>query len=314
MLVGLLPLLVVGTAVLVVLAIRFGAAAAQVREATGRATATVERSALGPERREAELRWTDDRGTERTSRVRAAVAGEVPAGTRVELRYVPHDPGRVYVNGDETSARLRDLAYGIPLVTLLIAVVVLVTTVHITRRLAAERRPGTTMPVSYARSRRGLFRRAWLVVDDHGRRWWVPVHWDPLLTRLLAKTPATVHGRPAGDRVVVVDIDSTPVWQAGRRRRDPPGGQILMTAPPWSKSAKRRVDAAATVGTEAGATPPLGLGRQFRTDATLLVAAPAIGLLWAYLDRSGPASLLLATLLAACVLFWLPTILGSDPT
>ena len=154
--VGLLPLLVVGTAVILVLVIRFGSLAVEVREATGRATATVERSALGPERREVELRWTDDRGVERRSTVRAAVAGHVPAGTTVDLRYVPGDPGRVYVNGDQTSAVLRDLAYGIPLVALLVAVSVLVTTVHVTRRLAVERRPATTMPVTYARSRRGL--------------------------------------------------------------------------------------------------------------------------------------------------------------
>ena len=297
MLVGLLPLLVAGVVLVVVLAVRFAGTAAPVREATGRADATVLRSGLGPDGRDVELRWTDDRGAPRVSTVRAARAGTVPAGRTVQLRYSPADPsGRVFVAGDETSVRLRDLAYGLLLTVLVVVGVLVATGVHVARRLAAERRPGTTMPVTYARSRRGIVRRSWLVVTEQGRDWWVPVHWDPLLPGLPLGTPATVHGRPSRDRVVVVDAGGTKVWQAGRRRATAPSGAVTADL--------------ADLDTPA----PVGLVRQVRTDAVLLSAAPLIGLMWAYLDESGAASWAAATALAAGVLFWLPTVTGSDPT
>lgn len=296
-LVGLLPLLVAGVVLIVVLAVRFAETAAPVREATGRADGTVLRSGLGPDGRDVELRWTDDRGASRVSTVRAARAGTVPAGRTVQLRYAPADPsGRVFAPGDETSARLRDLAYGLLLTVLVVVGVLVATGVHVARRLAAERRPGTTLPVTYARSRRGIVRRSWLVVTEQGRDWWVPVHWDPLLPGLPPGTPATVHGRPSQDRVVVVDVGGAKVWQAGRRRATPPGGAVTADE--------------ADLETPA----PVGLVRQVRTDAVLLAAAPLIGLLWAYLDESGTASWAAATALAAGVLFWLPTVAGSDPT
>lgn len=294
---GLLPLLVAAGTVLVVLAMRFAATAAPVREATGRADATVARSGLGPDRRDVELRWTDGTGAPRTSTVRAARAGDVPVGRTVRLRYSPADPsGPVFVAGDETSVRLRDLAYGV-LLTVLIVVGVLVTTgVHLARRLAAERRTGGTLPASYARSRRGIVRRSWLVLTEQDQDWWVPVHWDPALLELAPGTPVTVHGRPSRDRVVAVDVGGTEVWQAGRRRAAAPGG--VLTA----------ADAA-----DPGPAP-VGLVRQLRTDSALLVVAPLAGLLWAYLDESGAGSWAAATALAAGVLFWLPTVVGSDPT
>lgn len=100
-------------------------------------------------------------------------------------------------------------------------------------------------------------------------------------------------------------------------------GEVVREAPPWSASAQRRpeTDGAATndgPATNDGAAtrvaPPVGLARQFRTDAALVVAAPLIGLLWAYVDGGGVASWLVAAALAAAVLFWLPTVAGSDPT
>ena len=293
---GLLPLLVAGTVVIAVLAVRFVDAAAPVREATGRAQATVQRSGIGPEGREVELSWTDDRGTPRVSRVRAARAGDVPTGRTVELRYSPADPsGPVFVAGDETSDRLRDLAFGLLVTVLLVVGVLVASGVHLARRLAAERRPGNTMPVSYARSRRGVVRRSWLVLTDDGRDWWVPVHWEPALLGVASGTPATVHGRPSRDRVVVVDVGGTKVWQAGRRRPTAPRGVVTDAADPPTPTS-------------------VGLVHQVRTDSALLVVAPIAGLLWAYLDDGGAASWAAATALVAGVLFWLPTVIGSDPT
>ena len=293
LLLGLLPLLVAGMAVFAVLAERFAAEAGPVRDATGRAEATVVRSGGGPDGREVELRWTGPDGTPRVSTVRAAQAGEVPAGRSVQLRYSPANPsGPVFVAGDETSARLRDLGYGILLTTLLVLGVLVATGVHVARRLAAERRPGAPLPARYARSRRGLLTRSWLVLTEQDRDWWVPVHWEPALLDLAPGLPVTVHGRPSRDRVVVAEVGCSPVWQAGRRRAAEPAGVLL----PDPEAA------------------PVGVLPQLRADAALLVVAPIAGLLWAYLDESGTASWWAATALAAGVLIWLPTVVGSDPT
>jgi hypothetical protein len=306
--VGLLPLLVVGTAVLVVLGSRFADTAAPLREATGRALATVERSGIGDDSRGVELSWTDEQQVRRTGIVRASGPGRVPAGARVEVRYVPDDPARVYAAGDETSARLRDLAFGLALIGLTLLLAVSVSIGHIARRAAATRRAGARMPVTYARSRRRLLSRSWLVIDDQGRQHWVPVHWEPALTRLLAGTPAVVHGRPGRDRVLAVDVEGATVWQAaGRVRSEQPRGEITMDAPTWSAATARRpADQAASVG--------FGLARQLRADGAVLVAAPVLGLAWAYMDSSGLAGLLAGTALSAATLLWLPTLLGSDPT
>jgi hypothetical protein len=316
--VGLLPLLVVAVALIAVLADRFSATAEPVRQATAGATATVERSGLDPDGRGVELRWTDERGTERTSRVVAERAGAVPAGSRVEIRYQPADPSRVFVGGDETSARLRDLAFSLAVTLLVVAVALLVLLLHLARRVSAERRPGSTLPVSYARSRRGLVRRSWLVVDEQGKDWWVPVHWDPVLPRLQAGTPGTAHGIPSRDAVVAVEVDGTTVWQAaGRRRATPPRGEITREASPAAgvrrQGGERTAAAAAQPPADADSVRA-GLLWHFRADAAVLVAAPLIGLLWSYLSDGGVGSWVGATLLAAAVLFWWPTMLGSDPT
>jgi len=296
-LLGLLPLLVAGSAVIAVLAVRLAETAGPVRDATARATATVQRTGFGPDERDIEVAWTDDTGTARKATVRAARASDVPVGARIMVRYRPGDPGRVFVTGDETSARLSDLTFGIGLAGFLIIGVLAASAVHIARRLAAERQPGTSLPATYARSRRGLLRRSWLVVEEGGQSWWVSVHWDPVLERLRPATPVTVHGRPSRDRVVVADIEGTPVWQAGRRRLTPPRGEVDQDA--------------ADRGPARGDLP---LSRQFRADAGLLAAAPLLGLLWAYVDDGGRMSWLLATTIAGAVLFWLPTVRGSDPT
>lgn len=315
--VGLLPLLVVGPLVVAVLAIRLAEVSGPVRDATARATATVLRTGLGPDRRDLEVTWTDDAGAARTSTVRAARAGDVPAGARIVLRYRSGDPGRVFVTGDETSARVSDLISGIVVAGLLTVGAAVASVVHVARRLAAERRPATPRPVSYARSRLGLARRSWLVVEDAGRSWWVSVHWAPGLEDLAPGTLVPVHGRPSRDRVIVAEVAGTPVWQAGRRRSGPPRGEVDVTDR----------DSTDREGTGPGASGPDGADRErtrrvgevslahhFRADAALLFGAPVLGLLWAYVDDGGRVSWLLATVLSAAALLWLPTVRGSDPT
>jgi hypothetical protein len=308
--VGLLPLVAVAVALIALLSVRFDREAAPVRQATGEATATVTRAGLGAGGDEVELRWSDSTGQQHVSLVRVPGSGQVKTGTTVTLRYNPSDPGQVYVGGDTTYIRLRNIGYDIFLTVVVLLVVAVLSAVHVVRRVLAERRPGQTMPVTYARSRprgRGLVHRSWLVLSDGDREWWVPVHWDPVLATMLAKTPATVHGRPLTDRVLVVDVNGTPVWQAGRKRPAAPSGALLSAAAPWSKSAQRRVD-------EAAAEAPPGLAGQFRNDVVLLVAAPILGLFWSYFDGTGAAGFAGSTVLFAAVLLWLPSIYGSDPT
>lgn len=303
--IGLAPLLLVGAVLVVVLAARFADVAGGVREATGEAPATVTRSGLGADRRQVELRWRDASGAERLSLIRVPAAADVSTGATVTLRYVPSDPTRVYVGGDETSIRLRDLAYGVFVTAVVVLVALTVTVVKVLRRLRTERRPATAVSVTYARSKRGLVQRSWLIVGEQGREWWVPVHWERVLATLPAKAPASVHGRPVSDSALVLDVDGTHVWQSGRKRPTEPAGQVVV-ATPTSTSARRPADEATS--SDAGS-----LVRQFRGDAALLVAAPLLGLLWAYVDGSGTVGFAAATLVAVGVLFWLPSMLGTDP-
>jgi len=305
---SLVPLLLVGAVLMVVLSLRFVTVVTPVRQATAEAAATVSRAGLGADGSEVELRWTDSGGGHHVSLVRVPDAARVRIGSTATVHYVPSDPSRVYVGGDATYIRLRNLAYDVFLVALLLVVVVAVSAVHVLRRRAAERRPGHPVPVTYARSRRGLVQRSWLLLNDTDREWWVPVHWEPVLASTLARTPGTVHGRPLDDRVVAVEVHGTPIWQSGRKRPVAPSGEVITTATPWSKATQRRTEDADAP------PPPAALARQFRADAVLLVAAPMLGLLWAYVDSSGAAGFVGSTALFACVLLWLPSIVGTDPT
>jgi len=144
--VGLLPLVVVAVALIVVLSVRFDREAAPVRQAAGEATATVTRSGLGSGGDEVELRWSDAAGQQHLSLVRVPGSRQVKIGSTVTLRYNPSDLSQVYVGGDATYVRLRNIAYDIFLTGLVLIVVVAISAVHVARRLAAARRPGHTMP------------------------------------------------------------------------------------------------------------------------------------------------------------------------
>jgi hypothetical protein len=298
---GLLPLLVVGPVVIILLAVRLAHDSAPVRAATAQTTGTVERTGLGDDRRTLEVSWTDQNGTKHTSSVRTERPADVATGTQVTVRYRPGDPSQVFVTGDATTARLTDLSFGILLSALLTAAVLLASVVHVARRRAAERRTPTRLPVTYARSRFGLTRRSWLLVDQGERTWWVSVHWDPVLETLAPGETALVHGRPDRNRVLTFDIDGTHVWQAGRRRLGPPRGEV-------DREGIEPESTDRVVGTD------VPLTRQFRADAGLLAAAPILGILWAYVDDGGRESFVLATARAGAALFWVPTVRGSDPT
>jgi hypothetical protein len=58
----------------------------------------------------------------------------------------------------------------------------------------------------------------------------------------------------------------------------------------------------------------VSMPKQLAGDISFVLLAPILGLLWAYVDRSGMAGFVVATVLVASVLFWLPGVFGSDPT
>jgi hypothetical protein len=300
------PLLVIGIVLLVVLLGRFGDAAAPIRAATAEAQATVTNAGLGEDAKEVELTWADAGGGRHVNRVRVPEVSNVRTGGQVTIKYVPSDPDRIVVNGDEATVRVRDLAFGIFVTIGVLLAAVVVTIVHLVRRLSAERRPVTMLPVSYARSKRGLLQRSWLVVEDGGADWWVPVHWDRAVSSAVIRKSAAVHGRPSAHRVTVIDIDGTPVWQSGRRRAAEPAGDLVRPTAPKSAADKRVA--------ETEAVAPAGLARQFRVDAALVVVAPLLGLLWAYVDGTGTGGFVASSLLMLGVLTWLPAVVGSDPT
>jgi hypothetical protein len=300
-LVGLLPLLVVGPVVIILIAVRLADASGPVRAATASATGTVERIGLGDDGRQIQIAWTDDTGARRSSAIHTSRPSNVPVGAQVTVRYKPGNPDQVFVTGDDATSEITDLSFGILLTALLTVGVILASVVHVARRRAAERRPASNLPVSYARSKFGLNRRSWVLVEEAGTTWWVSVHWDPVLETIAPGDTALVHGRPSRDRVVTFDIGGTHVWQAGRRRSGPPRGEV-------DREGIEPESTDRVVGTD------VPLHRQFRADAGLIIAAPILGILWAYVDDGGKVSFLLATALAGAALFWVPTVRGSDPT
>jgi membrane protein YdbS with pleckstrin-like domain len=57
-----------------------------------------------------------------------------------------------------------------------------------------------------------------------------------------------------------------------------------------------------------------GLLRQLRADIVLIVPAPLMGLVWAYLDGGGVWSWLGASVITAALALWLGALRGSDPS
>ncbi|HEY9475928.1 MAG TPA: hypothetical protein VIS06_19015 [Mycobacteriales bacterium] len=294
---GLIPLLVIGVAVVIVLVDRLGQTSAAARPATARAQATVVASGLGADRHEIDLRWTDDRSVSHTSRLRFPQVRDADTGTTVTLHYDPADTSRVFVAGDQTSVRLANLLNGITVVIVLMLTTMVTTMVRITRRRAAERQPAVDRRLAVSHSRRGLTTRIWLTEEENGHTWWMPVYWDPALEGLDPKRSYPVHGAADHRSLRVVEVDGTPIWPAGRRRLRTPRGEVR--------------DAA---GPRTGARGRISLRRHLRGDLTLVFTAPLLALLWAYVDGSGAAGFWFGSVVLAGVLFWVPSVYASDPT
>ncbi len=309
MMLSVLPLVVICTALIIILGLKANSIIRELAPATATTTTTLSKDGVG--RDGLEFDWTDSSGAKHHSRLVFPQAGQVKAGTPLHLQYVPSDPSRVYAGGDTLHVRLQNLLSGILFALLVLAVGVLTTAFRLWRRIVAERRPAQTHPVRWAMYRRGLIRRSWLVVNDARREWWTPVYWEPGLAALLAGTPCRVHGNPALDKLLVVEVDGTPIWPAGRRRPTRPKGkgEWVEGSVKWTKTAEKQRQR------EGGPdTVNVSLARHLAGDVALVLPAPLLGILWAYVDSSGPSGFGIATALVASVLFWLPGVFGSDPT
>ena len=294
MLLGLIPLLVMGAVLIVVLSLRLAAANAPLTEATGTATAVVTSTGLGEDGLQVAVEYTDESGAQQSGRLTLDGVQAIPLGQEIAVAYDPERPAVVYAPGDAVTSAVDDLSGG-----LLVAAVVLIATLAVTvvrlvrrRRLAATTRQ--QVQVHRERRRRGLSDRTWLVVEADRDPVWVPVYWDPALERI-GEQPVTVSasGPPASDTLVAFEVYGATVWPSGRRRLDAPKAVERELGPP---------------------TGDVSMLRQGRADAALLLLAPVLGLLWAYVDESGSAGFVFASVLAAGLLFWLPAMYGSDPT
>ena len=299
LLLGLVPLLVVGLALLGLLAVRLAAARAPLDAATASGIATVQATGRAPGGHGVAVRL-DENGRTRTGVLvlgAASDASRIPLGARLGVSFDPSDPpGRTafFADGDAAHARVQDLAFGL----VVVAAVLIVATVLTAPRFLTRPRLRRARPVEVTATRvvvrRGLLVRSWLELVTPGGERWLPVHWSPELAMLAPGTAIEVRGDPARGRLVLPVLDGAELWPSGRLRRDATRGSREI-ADPMPES----------TGT--------GWGRQVRVDAIGLAVAPVLGLLWAYVDGSGVGGFVVATLMAAAVLFWLPQLLGSDP-
>jgi hypothetical protein len=297
LLLGLVPLLTVGLVVLTVLAVRLPAARAPLAAATSTAAATVTADGGAPGGRGLTVAFTDDSGRERTGRVVLRRPLDVPPGAELTVRYDPGatgDPVPVQADGDAASARVADLVFGLAAVAVLLAVAAGLTGARLLSRPWLRRRPLTRARATHVVTRQGLLVRSWLELTTPAGLRWLPVHWAAELERLAPGTELAVHGDAGRDRLVLPVVGGTEVWPSGRVRSRAPRGELRQAG----------VDLAAA---------DLGLARQARADGVLPFLAPVLGLLWAYVSEGGANGFLVATVLAAAVLFWLPQQLGSDP-
>ncbi len=298
LLLGLVPLLTVAVVLLVVLTLRLPVAQAPLAEASATAVATVTGSGESPDGRGLTVTFPDAQGEERTGLLVLRRVADVPAGSTLTVQYDPDAPGGpdpepVYADGDAAHGTVGDIVFGMLVVTLVAVAAAALTAARVASRRGLRRRAATGVSATHVVVRRGLLVRSWLELATAAGPRWLPVHWSRELAALPPDSRIEVLGDPARQRLVLPVVAGAEVWPSGRLQDRQPRGTLTEAEP--------------------AADAPAGLARQARGDAVLILLAPVLGLLWAYVDGSGPAGFAVATALCAAVLFWLPQHLGSAP-
>lgn len=307
---GALPVVIVSLGLLVGLIAYARSTTAGIRSTTDTARGTVVRIDSGGGTRDAQVRWKDRDGRTHLTHVQFPGARAPEAKDRVVVHYLPGRADRVYVEDDTSYAKAAALLTSETYLLGVLVIVAITTTVRIWRRISTVRRPATTVKTSRVRSKFGLIQRNWLIFTDNGRERWMPVYWEPELSDLLDDTPCQVHGDLNRHSLVSVQIGERIIWPAGRIRTKAPRGQHTSNAGTWSKAAVRK----RASDPDWQPTPQLSMRRQARVDGVLAVAAPFLALMWAYINGTGWIGLVVSFGVLATIVFWLPSVYGSDPT
>jgi hypothetical protein len=260
---------------------------------TARATAHV--TAVDQDADTATVSWDQGSATVQLDATPPASGAKVPVG------YDPAEPSHAVIPGAATLIAADRSSGELLFITIAAALMLLVTLVRFFSRLNLTKRPQVRVPVRRVRIQSGLMARSWLETEDIPRRW-IPVYFDPILVTLPTPTTVSLFGDPRRHRLVAAVVNDVVLYPSGRVAKDDPRG--------------RRVDNPSEIddSVRARAVTARGLLRQLRTDIVLIVPAPIVGLLWAFLDGSGFWSWLGASVITAALALWLAALRGSDPS
>ncbi|GGM41958.1 hypothetical protein GCM10012275_11150 [Longimycelium tulufanense] len=246
-----------------------------------------------------DVSWPMPDGSQRTARVAVTDPGSVVG--RVPVAYDPQDPARAVVPGAALLVRADRASSGIAFGGLVLVGVAALTLTRLASWARVARRPARTARVRRVRVHRGLLARTWLETEDEPRRW-IPVAFDPVLVVIPSPTEVLLHGDPLRDRTVAARVGAAWLPPSGRVATHEPGGRVI--------DFPTRPDETAAVRAAVTGRPL----RQLRMDAVLVVPAPVVGLLWAYLDGGGFPVWVAATAVAAALGLWWAAFRGSDPS
>ncbi|WP_232660324.1 hypothetical protein [Pseudonocardia sp. TRM90224] len=246
------------------------------------------------------LRWTPAGGGERLDPVELT-GTPPPSGTVAEVAYDPAAPQRPLVPGAALLAR-ADAALGTIYLTATVALLVVSTSAwQLVSRRRATARPARTLAVRRVRIQNGMLGRSWLETENEPHRW-IPVHFDPVLVTLPSPTYVRVHGDPLADRLVAVEVE-------GRLLH--PSGPVRASEPRGHRRDNPAQPDAASVERSARIAP---LRPRLQADLPLVLAAPVVAALWAYVDGGGLTTWAGATALLAAATLWVGALRGSDPS
>lgn len=150
------------------------------------------------------------------------------------------------------------------------------------------------VPVRRVRQQYRLTSRSWLEVEYDSRKQWLPVYFDPVLLTL---PPAELES--VGRALCIGDLR---VYPAGRVRDSEPIGRLI------DNPTRPDPDGPAL------ATKNSRWYRRLLLDAQSAVAAPFVGLFWAYVSSGGFFDAVAAMVVAAVTFTWWSAIRGSDPS